>query len=175
MPYLIRHTTPAIAKGICYGQADLEVTDSFEQEAATIMRQIAQTPPIIYSSPLLRCKKLAIHLGEAFGIKEIYYEEALREMNFGTWELQKWNDIPENILQPWMDDFVNIQVPDGESFSILHQRVQAWWLSKISLEENALIVSHAGPIRSILSAMYETPLKEAFTLYPMSYGALFKI
>jgi len=30
--YLIRHTTPDVAKGICYGQTDLDVANTFEEE-----------------------------------------------------------------------------------------------------------------------------------------------
>ena len=30
--HLIRHTTPDIETGICYGQTDLDVSDSFEKE-----------------------------------------------------------------------------------------------------------------------------------------------
>ena len=36
--YLIRHTTPKIEKGICYGQADLNVADSFEEEINVILK-----------------------------------------------------------------------------------------------------------------------------------------
>ena len=32
--YLVRHTTPDVAKGICYGQADIDVTATFLAEAA---------------------------------------------------------------------------------------------------------------------------------------------
>ena len=31
--FLIRHTTPLIEKGICYGQLNIDVTESFEAEA----------------------------------------------------------------------------------------------------------------------------------------------
>ncbi len=175
MPILLRHTTPDIAKGICYGQADLDITDSFEQEAEEILTLISEKPDIIYSSPLMRCKKLAIRIAEAYEIEEIHYEEALREMDFGEWEMKKWNDIPQQTLKPWMEDFVNIPVPSGESFVILHQRVQDWWQNKMPLPETALIVSHAGPIRSILSSIKNTPLNQAFSLYPMNYGWLGKI
>ena len=34
--YLIRHTTPLIEKGICYGQTDLDITESFEEEVSMI-------------------------------------------------------------------------------------------------------------------------------------------
>ena len=43
--YLIRHTTPAVEAGTCYGQADLDVIETFEQEASIIKQYL----------PLHRC------------------------------------------------------------------------------------------------------------------------
>jgi len=38
--YLIRHTTPKVEKGICYGQTDLNLADTFEQEKERILKII---------------------------------------------------------------------------------------------------------------------------------------
>lgn len=38
--YLIRHTTPAIAKGICYGQTDLDVTANFLQRCKGLLKTV---------------------------------------------------------------------------------------------------------------------------------------
>ena len=35
--YLVRHTTPKIDKGICYGQSDLELADSYPEEFKAIL------------------------------------------------------------------------------------------------------------------------------------------
>ena len=59
---LIRHTTPAIEKGICYGQSDLNVADSFEAELELILKEVGQHRKV-YSSPLKRCRILAERLG----------------------------------------------------------------------------------------------------------------
>ena len=34
--YLIRHTTPEVEKGVCYGQTDLNLKNTFPQEAKRI-------------------------------------------------------------------------------------------------------------------------------------------
>ncbi len=44
-------------------------------------------------------------------------------MNFGDWEIKNWNDIPPEQLNPWMEDFVNIRVSNGESFVELHEEL----------------------------------------------------
>ena len=62
--YLIRHTTPRIASGLCYGQLDIDVADSFEEEARNVLRYL---PPLelIIASPLQRTYRLAEHLAQA--------------------------------------------------------------------------------------------------------------
>jgi alpha-ribazole phosphatase len=62
MIYLIRHTTPAVARGICYGQTDLEVTGSFHEEAEVIRQHLPADIGPVYSSPLNRCTLLAKEL-----------------------------------------------------------------------------------------------------------------
>ena len=49
--YLIRHTTPNIAKGICYGQTDLDITDTFEQEVVRIKPHLPKNIQTVFSSP----------------------------------------------------------------------------------------------------------------------------
>ena len=62
MIYLIRHTTPAVARGICYGQTDLDVTGSFREEAEVIRQHLPADIGTVYSSPLKRCTQLAQQL-----------------------------------------------------------------------------------------------------------------
>ncbi len=53
--YLIRHTAPLIEKGTCYGQADIDIKDSFFEEAAIIQTVIPADVRQVWSSPLQRC------------------------------------------------------------------------------------------------------------------------
>jgi len=118
--YLIRHTTPKIDKGICYGQSDIDVQDSFEEEVVDIKKNIPTNIKnvTVYSSPLIRCKKLA----QCFS-KEITFDKRLMEVNFGDWELQSWDAIDKEDLDTWMSDFVTIAPPNGESYAQLSERV----------------------------------------------------
>ena len=92
-------------------------------------------------------------------------------MNFGEWELKAWSDIPKSQLDPWMSNFVNQQVPNGESMKILADRVSTWYRSlNLSGPGKVAIVTHAGPIRILLSEINQTPLEEAFQRYSVNYG-----
>jgi alpha-ribazole phosphatase len=99
-------------------------------------------------------------------IKTISYEEdkRLMEMNFGDWEMKNWNNIPQEQLNPWMEDFVNIKVSNGESFVELHERTGDFLSEKKSnkIIHPIIIVAHAGIIRSFLCHHSSLPLKDAF-------------
>lgn len=170
--YLIRHTTPKVEKGICYGQADLDITETFLEEVEAIKPHLPSEGIKVYSSPLQRCKKLADALFEGF---DIDIHDDLMELNCGQWELLPWNDIPKEEIQPWMDDFVNVRVPQGESYVDLHNRVVNRFKEIVDKQESAVIVAHGGVLRSILSHITSTPLKESFDAFTLHYGCVVKI
>ncbi|QTE23214.1 alpha-ribazole phosphatase [Polaribacter cellanae] len=168
----VRHTTPKIQKGICYGQTDLDVTSSFSEEVKIILEKedFSNSDIVFYSSPLLRCKKLAYKIS-----KNVIFDERLKELNFGDWEVQNWNDINKEDLNTWMQDFVNVKVPNGESFIDLHARTVEF-LSEIikKKHQKIVIITHAGVIRSLHSFINNIPLEKSFNL-KLNYGDVLKI
>lgn len=169
--YLIRHTTPNIDKGICYGQADLDVATTFEEEATKIVNSIDfDENTIVYSSPLKRCTKLANQLSE-----NILTDKRLMELNFGDWELLKWDDIPEPASSIWMNNFVTECTPNGEAYIDLAKRAFEVFTEITSTSEKKLIITtHAGVIRSILAKLNNIHLKDSFDI-KVEYGQIFKI
>lgn len=186
--YLVRHTTPGVDKGVCYGQADLDVTESFLSEAAIIQQHLPARVTAVYSSPLQRCKKLAEHL---FAGHAVQLHDDLREINCGKWELQSWDDIPKDEIDPWMNDFVNVRIPGGESYTDVFERVAQCFNTIVTrhgakdgaatipddekIVSNAVIVAHGGVIRSILSYITQTPLVDSFKVFSLHYGCVIKI
>jgi len=170
--YLIRHTTPAIAKGICYGQTDLDVTDTFEEEIVSIKEHLPKNIETVYSSPLQRCRKLAEAI---FPEHPVQLHDDLMELNCGDWEMQLWNEIPKTEMQPWLDDFVNIVVPNGESYTQMHERVvkRFEWIGQQA--QPSVIVAHGGVLRSILAYITKTSLKESFDVFTCHYGCVVKL
>lgn len=173
--YLIRHTEPFVAKGICYGQWDLDTTGSFFSEATIIQQHLPADISTVYSSPLQRCKRLAEHL---FPGHDIRLQDDLKEIDCGKWELKLWNDIPKDEIDPWMSDLVNVRIPDGESYQDVLDRVVNCFDSIISNSHgatNVVIVAHGGVIRSILSYITGTPLLDSFQAFSLYYGCVIKI
>ena len=169
--YLIRHTTPTIAAGICYGQADIEVAESFEEEAKLIQQQLPEVINI-YSSPLKRCRQLANHI---YPDATITFTDDLKEMHFGEWELQPWDEIPNEPLNIWMKDFVNVRIPGGENYLDLFNRTISFYNQIISKNQSAAIFTHSGNIRSILSYVNKVPLEESFSKFKIGYGEVLKV
>lgn len=169
---LVRHTTPDIEKGICYGQADIGVADSFLEEVRPILQEVPvnDKDTVYYSSPLKRCALLAEKLADT-----IVYDPRLKELNFGDWELQNWDAIDRVPLDIWMNNFVEEPTKNGESYIDLHKRTTAF-LEEIKKknQQQVVIVTHAGVIRSLYSYIHNTPLSKSFDL-KVSYGAVLKL
>ena len=111
--YLIRHSRVSVSPNVCYGISDVELHENSEIDIENIFDQL----PIVanskfYSSPLTRCKKLAESLTQS----EIIFDDRLKELNFGDWELKIWEDIPENEFNLWKTDYVQNSPTNGESY-----------------------------------------------------------
>ncbi len=62
----VRHTSVDVAPGTCYGQSDVPLNESFQQEAEAVRQQLlskAEHPLRVYTSPLFRCTRLAEYCG----------------------------------------------------------------------------------------------------------------
>lgn len=170
--HLIRHTKVAVKPGICYGQSDVKLAETFWEEAEIIKKQISETHfDKVYSSPLTRCKRLSEYLFES----GINYDTRLMELNFGEWELQKWNDLRNPTVDEWMNDFVNVPCPNGESFIEMYQRIKSFLMEiKDQQPNNAAIISHGGTMRCILAYIHNEELKDAFKR-EIEYGEIVEL
>lgn len=159
--YLIRHTTPNIANGICYGQTDISLNENvFAEELKEIKSKLPKDIEHFYTSPLQRCKKLTRQLTSNFS-----EDHQLMELNFGEWENKFWNEIDKDQLNNWMNDFVNIKTPQGENYFDLHQRTKTFIETLLLFNfKRVCIITHAGNIRSFISWTLDLPLENSFRL-----------
>ena len=94
----IRHTSVDVPPGVCYGQTDVPLAPSFPEEALIVKDGLAGIHfDEIYCSPLSRCVRLA----EYCGFTTPKFDKRLMEMNFGEWEMIRYDKITDPRLQEW--------------------------------------------------------------------------
>lgn len=166
--FVSRHTRVEVASGVCYGQTDVRLCESYLEEIENFKHRIPTNLDCVFSSPLQRCLQVA----KTFTDHTIT-DNRLMEMNFGLWEMKTWNEIPLIDIQPWFDDFVYTKTPNGENFEMLFLRVHDFLNELRKLKhEKVLIVTHAGVIRAIWSYLLEIPLENAFKI-PVNFEEIF--
>lgn len=145
---LIRHTSPDVAKGTFYGQTDVSLKDSFEKEAESVKLNLdGKEFDSVFTSPLTRCRKLAAFCG----YPDAEPSPLIMEMNFGAWEMKRFDEIPSDILEKYYSNWRTANTPEGESFTQHGQRVREFINLCISRNfKSVLAFTHGG---SILHAM----------------------
>lgn len=154
--YIIRHTAVGVS-GICYGQTDVPLKETFEEEAAIVKQKLKDIPfDAVFSSPLSRAKKLA----EYCEYTDIKLYDRLKELHFGDWEMQKWDKID---MSEWEKDWINTPAPNGESFKQMYTRVASFLDELKETDHSSVAVfAHGGVISCFRVYFGETALKGAF-------------
>ena len=163
--FFLRHTSLKVEIDVFYGQTDLDVSDNFEEEVALIKKKILNfnidTDSIkVYSSPLKRCIKLTERLTENYVI-----DERIKEMNLGDWEMKKMTSIPEREKLEWENNLLSFKIPNGESNEEFLKRLKSFLEDIFKLNEDALIVCHAGSINGMLSLLTKEPFDKMVKNY----------
>lgn len=163
--YMVRHTAVGVPQGTCYGQTNVPLKETFEEEAAAVKQNLEEINfDLVCSSPLGRCQKLAKFCGYGDVVE---YHDRLKEIHMGDWEMHMWDDLDMAI---WKDDWVNNPAPNGESFAQMYKRVASFMDELKERDvENVLIFAHGGVISCARVYFEQADMKETFNLMPQ-YG-----
>ena len=171
--YLIRHTSVDVPAGYAYGQTDVPLRPTFEQEAATVKETLSDlTFDKVYTSPLTRCVRLSTYCGYPNAQKE----DRLKEINFGAWEMKSWEELSTDPRSAaWFEDWIHISTPGGESLIDQYNRVAAF-LDELrkSGPQKVCIFAHGGVLTCARVYAGEYKLKEAFKNVP-NYGSIIQL
>lgn len=168
----IRHTSVDVPPGTCYGQTDVPLKPSFEEEAAMVKNELdKESFDAAYTSPLSRCVKLATYCGYADALRD----DRLKEMNMGDWEMQSFDAIADPRVQEWYDDYLNVRTTNGESYRDLFHRVASFLDElKHSQNEKVVVFAHGGVLMCAESyAGIATPEDALRKLTP--YGGIVRL
>ena len=174
---LIRHTSVDVPYGVCYGQSDVPLRDSFEEEADQVMKRLNEhlsdgiRPDAVFTSPLSRCTRLA----ERCGYPQARRDDRLKEIDFGAWEMVPFSQNTDPRLQEWYDDYLHVAATDGESFDDFYLRVNAFFDELLQAPyRRVLIFAHGGVLMcaQIKAGIYT--MEEAFQGLE-GYGAVISV
>jgi len=149
--WLLRHAKAALDAGLCYGASDLAAIDHLSLKAA---RAAAKELPLglpLRVSGLKRAQQLALELCRLRSdLQPPVVDQRLNEMDFGSWELQRWDKIPQTAFDDWMADFAHYRFGGVESTQQVIQRVaDAIEELRNQAVKEAVWVTHAGVIRAV--------------------------
>lgn len=146
--WLVRHATPQVAPGLCYGALDVPAEPEATAEAAARLAAALPHGMRVRCSPRQRCRQLAAALSALRPELVIEADARLAEMDFGHWEGQAWDAIGQAALDVWLADFATHAPGDGESVTAFLRRVAAAYDDARLDTASRLWITHAGVIRA---------------------------
>ena len=153
--YLVRHTRPDVAEGLCYGRRDVALDEADLHACVPRIVELLPRGMAFYSSPAGRCVQLAERLSAATDGAAALHDARLHEMHFGDWEGRLWRELPKEETLRWTGDIIGQTPPGGENYMAMWERVAAAYdeLVATALEsgsERLCIVAHAGSLKVLL-------------------------
>ena len=148
--WLLRHARVSLDAGLCYGVSDVPADVGLSQQAAECAAKLLPPGLPVRVSGMGRAHQLASALYLLRPDLQLpVLDPRLNEMDFGCWELQRWDDIPRSAFDDWMADFANHRFGGSESTQGVIDRV-ANVIDELRHQSvaEAVWVTHAGVIRA---------------------------
>lgn len=153
----------------CYGDQDVELADGHPQQILEVVEQVQGFKGQVLTSPLSRCKILADTLAQQLD-RNLVSLDGLKEMDFGDWELQKWDALPKEELRQWREDIGHYCPPNGETFNSVKERAVVALTPFLQNKEDIIVVSHGGTIRALLTYFLKLPIERGIQ-FDIKHGA----
>jgi alpha-ribazole phosphatase len=151
---LIRHPKPHGVNGLCYGRSDVALAPDAARDIGTIAARIATLPLTrLWTSPALRCRMLADAVSANTGVAALE-DPRLQELDFGAWELQRWDKIPRAALDLWAATPESFAPPGGETGAALIARMTAFYDDIARHDGMQMVITHGGPLKILRALAY---------------------
>ena len=148
--WVARHA-PVVDGLICYGRTDVAVKVAPDAAAQTLLGAYRGQPPRrVWTSPASRCRLVAEHIAKKLDVP-LLIDDALYELDFGTWEGRPWTSIQTDdraAYEAWMANWQHLPPPRGESPRDIEARVRAWVTAARS-DDVAWLIAHSGVVRAL--------------------------
>ena len=149
--WLLRHAPVLLPPGLCYGASDAPADAALTLEAARAFAPLLPSGTPVWVSGLVRAQQMAGALqAERSDLGAARVDPRLNEMDFGDWEMRRWDAVPRNAFDEWMADFAHHRFGGVESVQMLLYRVAAALGDLRPVTHNDVVwVTHAGVIRAV--------------------------
>ncbi|MEA2114975.1 MAG: histidine phosphatase family protein [Thermodesulfobacteriota bacterium] len=151
--YLLRHGSTDVEPGTLVGSTDVGLNGKGLARLAEFGRQLEDVE-VWYCSPMLRTRQTLDELRRHISIRqEISYDDRLREIDFGRWEMLSFAGISKldpDLIDSWTrhTDFV---FPGGEAVAGFCERVETMLQLFMAHDaEKIAVITHGGVIRTLI-------------------------
>ena len=163
-------------RSACYGHADVGLSPDGQAQSLAVVRRLADEPVTeVMSSGLRRTWFLAERLARQHGLVPTTCP-ALRERDFGAWELRTWLDIyaeTGDAMDGMLTAPATWRPPKGETTFELRDRVLGWY-ARLPPNGCIVAVTHGGAFAALLGTMLELPVAAWPSLIP-AWGEMIEI
>ena len=168
--YIVRHgQTEWNILGKTQGHGNSDLTAKGVEQAELLANSMVKYPvDYIYSSDLGRAYQTAEIIGNKLNI-EVQKTEALREMNFGTWEGRLIKDIIEEdpaLYHQWRNEPHLARIPQGETLDQIKERTDAF-IKEINEKydgKHIVLVTHSLCARIMLLSFLNSSVENIYRL-----------
>jgi len=177
---LIRHAeTVAAEKELLVGSTDIDALETGLQRLERLRGVLAPfSPQKLYCSPMKRAVQTASAIRESCGSScEIKFDERLREIDFGRWEMKSIAEISQaepGMMSSWAE-YDHFVFPGGESVPHFCARVKEALTALRQLPVgDVAVVTHGGVIRTMICLALGQSAKNYlfYTVHPGSLTVL---
>ncbi|MEA2110425.1 MAG: histidine phosphatase family protein [Campylobacterota bacterium] len=168
---LLRHCAVIEKYDGCYnGHIDIPLSNSGVTHAKSLAKEFGEFNfDALFCSDLKRAKETLVALYPQETHLHVNYSKALREKSWGVHEGLNFEQINRTIAYENFSQWLNAL--DGESIELFTKRITDFFFIELPKHNanHALIVTHAGVIKTLLSITKNISLQESFAT-PFDYG-----
>ncbi len=160
--YLVRHAPTHLKSMVGWSDVDADFSDT---RRFSELDSVLPTSAHIVSSDLKRTIGTADRLEK--GRIRLPHSAALREINFGDWELKTFSEISQTHgpeIRAFYETPGNVLAPNGESWDIFYNRVHGGFDALIAQNHaNVIATVHFGVIIAAIQRTLNVTAYEAFS------------
>lgn len=157
--FLVRHgETVWNQEGRYYGHSDVPLSENGIMQAKKMGEYFHN---VSFDKVIVSPLKRAVDTAKALTDQTLCYDERLLEQNFGKFEGKTYMELKKEFpkeLSLWNNNHEEYCLPEGESFHMVRDRVEAFLSDLWKEEGKVLLVAHKGTLGHLLAAMLEMPL-----------------